>query len=138
MNRNEFSIIYALVTITIVAVVILWRYRQSKELLSAAPIKAEVIALEKDVDIILSVQVRLNANKIASVVNVPIDPMYDKTEYEIGSYINVWASKENPSLVFFNQPNILKVLTKVSAPALILLFLLWAPLAYIYHDIINM
>lgn len=138
MNIDNFTTIYASVTVLIALVVLFYRLKANANVLSSSPIRAEVVGVEKDVDVITQITVRFKQSNFPTVIEVSIDPMYDKTNYEIGSSIKLWSPLNNPNMVFLKKPNLIKLFAKASFPAFMVLFIMWFPLILIFRGNISM
>lgn len=133
MNVDTFTTIYALLTVSIAFIVLAFRLRSNAAVLASSPMSAEVLGVVKNVDVILQIKVRFKHGNNSSVADVNIEPMYDKTDYKVGSSIPVWVSPGSTTMVFLKKPNVLKLLAKSGYPALMLLLIAWLPLLLIFR-----
>jgi len=138
MNFENFTTIYTLITAAIAFIVLLFRLKGNAAVLASSPVSAEVLSVEKNVDVILQIKVRFKHGSYSSVADVNIDPMYDKTDYQVGSTVNVWVSPSSAAMVFLKKPNVLKLLVKSGYPAFVLLLITWLPLLLIFRGNISM
>lgn len=138
MNVDNFTTIYASVMVLIALLVLFYRLKANANVLSSSPIKAEVVGVEKDVDVITQITVRFKQGNYPVVIEVKIDPMYNKTSYEIGDSIKAWSPLNNPNMVFLKKPNAMKLIAKAGFPAFLVLFIMWFPLILIFRGNISM
>jgi len=128
MSDTEFIILYVTLASVISLLVACFRYTRNYSVIGSAPVSAQVLEVTKDVDVITSIKVKFKTPGTLNVTEIAIDAMYNKTNYEVGNDIDLWASIHNPNLFFLTEPNTVKLIAKVLFQSFVLWFLLCLPI----------
>jgi len=124
MTETEFLISYNVVVVVIAIAIALWRIKHNWSVIDSVPREAEIVAIERDVDVVISINIKIKTRNSLSIEQVHIDPMYDKTDYRVGSSYSVWVNENNPNMYFTSKPNALKLIGKIGFQS----FVIWAVL----------
>ena len=135
MTETEFLISYNIVVVILVIAIALWRIKNNWSVINSVPLEAEIVAIEKDVDVVVSINIKIKTRNNLSIEQVYIDPMRDKTDYCIGSTYSVWVNEQNPNLYFTSKPNAFKLIGKIGFHSFVIWFLLCGMLLAFFSKI---
>ncbi len=120
MTDIEFLLYYNSIVIFIALAIAVWRIKNNWQVIKAQPIEAEIVQVEKDVDVIISINIKIKTRHSLAIEQINIDPMYDKTDYCVGSPFTVWVHESNPRLYFKSKPNAFKLIGRIGLQSLVI------------------
>ncbi|KZY31100.1 hypothetical protein A3729_26775 [Oleiphilus sp. HI0043] len=118
MTDTEFLLYYNSIVVFIALAIAVWRVKNNWQVIKAQAVEAEIVQVEKDVDVVISINIKIKTRHSLAIEQIHIDPMYDKTDYRVGSPFTVWVHDSNPRLYFRSKPNAFKLIGKIGLQSL--------------------